>query len=136
MDLARALPCMLPPVRLGRRLCMDGALGSATHADALLGLDLGQVVVVSPDGPSSDLDGVDEEWLAAIRRERALLERETEVALIAPAAGDLAAMGPSFLAPGHVAESVALGRTRGAAASVALRGAIGGGLTTLGEGTH
>ncbi len=44
---SRAIPTVLPPVTIGGRPFVDGALGSATNADALAGVDAACILVIT-----------------------------------------------------------------------------------------
>jgi NTE family protein len=79
---SRAVPGLLPPVTIGGRAYVDGALGSATNADVLRG----EVIVIAAFG-----DGrVDALWREALAREVAALEDDgSRVTVIDAAPGPL-----------------------------------------------
>jgi NTE family protein len=98
---SRAVPGLCPPVTVGGRRCIDGALGSATNADVLDELSL--VVVPLGREPANAVEGL---WLAA-------LATEVRGAIVIDAgAADLAAMGPDPMSGATAPLAVAAGRAR------------------------
>jgi NTE family protein len=105
---SRAIPTVDPPVRIGRRRLIDGAVGSATNADLALATDATTVVVIASFG--LDL------WAAALDREVAALEAAgRRVIVLRPSERDQAAMGPDPMSAATAALAVAAGLEAAAA---------------------
>jgi NTE family protein len=116
---SRAVPLRCPPVGLGGRPHVDGALGSATNADLLLGDvkdgEVAHVLVVDPGGRDTMLDRI---WGAALEDEVAVLtDAGAAVTLVRAGHSDLAAMGPDPMSGAMAALAVTAGRTAGALAT-------------------
>jgi NTE family protein len=108
---SRAVPLLRSPVDVGGRPYIDGALGSATNADALAGV-ASLVVVVMP--VAADVaEGHERLWMDALRDEVAVLGRAVAVVHASPE--DLAAMGPDPMSGATAPAAVAAGRERGRA---------------------
>jgi NTE family protein len=91
-----ALPGWFAPVVVDDGRYVDGAVWSATNADALEGEQLDVVIISAPlSGSSSPLHW----WHSRhLRREvRQLREHGTEVLTIGPTAHDVAVMGPNIM---------------------------------------
>ncbi len=110
-----AVPVRCPPVTVHGRPHVDGALGSATNADLLLG-DVkdgvvGHVLVVASPAYATALD---ELWAAALEAEvDDLRAAGARVTVLRPGAGDRAAMGPDPMSGALAGLAVAAGREAG-----------------------
>jgi NTE family protein len=104
---SRAVPGLLPPVTIGGRRYIDGALGSATNADVLGGL----AVIVAPL-PAVATNAAEALMLAALRAEVAALDRPVVIDALPE---DLAAMGPDPMSAATAPLASAAGRARGRA---------------------
>ncbi|MDA0183617.1 patatin-like phospholipase family protein [Solirubrobacter phytolaccae] len=100
---SRAIPGLLPPVTIGDRRFVDGALGSATNADLV---DEYAIVIVPL--PPRATNAVEALWLEALRTE----VREGLVIDAGPA--DVAAMGPDPMSGASAPLAVAAGYARAA----------------------
>jgi NTE family protein len=119
---SRAVPVLLPPITVGRRRCIDGALGSATNADVLADVAGARVIVITPVPTDPAPGGPERLWLDALRDEVAALEasgREATVVHASPA--ELAAMGPDPLSGATAQPAVTAGRARGRALADQIR---------------
>jgi NTE family protein len=96
---SRAVPTLRPPVRIGERRFIDGALGSATNADLLTG----PAIVVAPFLPGDPL------WGPPLRDEIARLDDAT---VIHAGPDDLTAMGPDPMSGATARLAVAAGRAQ------------------------
>ena len=113
---SRAVPALLPPITVGGRRCIDGALGSATNADVLAGVAAARVIVITPVSAEPGPGGPERLWLAALRDEVAALEAAgRRVTVVHASHADLAAMGPDPLSGATAQLAVAAGRERGRA---------------------
>ncbi len=99
-DLARAvassctLPGLVPPVTINGRRYMDGGVRSVTCADLARGYDL--VLIIAPI--STQPDGIGPVSRRRMDAEVAQLRAEgTQVELVLPDAGSLAAFGPNLM---------------------------------------
>ena len=109
-----AIPTLLPPITVGGRLCVDGALGSATNADLVAGSDASVVLVITATSADPPAAGPDRLWLAALREELAALEAAGHHVVLAQAGtADLDAMGADPMSPASAPRAVAAGRARG-----------------------
>jgi NTE family protein len=111
---SRAVPVLLPPITVGGRRCIDGALGSATNADVLAGIAASRVFVIAAFSDDPTPAGPERLWLTALRDEVVALEaagRRVTVVHASPA--DLTAMGPEPLSSATAPLAVAAGRRRG-----------------------
>lgn len=107
---SRAVPLLIDPVVVGGRRCIDGALGSATHADIAGGR---RVLVVDPNGGDEPLSRI---WATALAAEiNALRRRGVHVDVVAADAAARAAMGPHVMSGAGAREAVAAGRAAGRA---------------------
>lgn len=98
---SRAVPGMLPPVTIGGRRFVDGALGSATNADLLDGYAV--VIAPFPAHPTNEVEAL---WLAALRTE------VTDGLVIDAGPADVTAMGPDPMSGATAPLAVAAGRAR------------------------
>ncbi|MDA0140902.1 patatin-like phospholipase family protein, partial [Solirubrobacter deserti] len=105
---SRAVPGLRPPVTIGGRRFIDGALGSATNADVLDGYAV--VIVPLTSRPETAVEAV---WLAALRAE------VRDGLVIDADAGDVAAMGPDPMSGATAPLAVAAGRARAARVAAA-----------------
>jgi len=117
---SRSVPLRCPPVGLGGRPHVDGALGSATNADLLLGDvkdgEVDHVLVVDPGGRATMLDRL---WGAALEDEVAVLsDAGAAVTVVRAGHSDHAAMGPDPMTDAMAALAVTAGRTAGALATL------------------
>jgi len=117
---SRAVPLRCPPVGVGGRPHVDGALGSATNADLLLrdvkNGEIDRVLVVDPAGRGTTLERL---WGDALDDEVAVLtDAGAEVGVVHAGHSDLAAMGPDPMSGAMAAIAVTAGRTAGALAGV------------------
>jgi NTE family protein len=118
---SRAIPVLRPPVRVGGRLCIDGALGSATNADLLADLPASRVVIVTPL-PSEAPAGPERLWLDALHEEVDALERiGHDVVVVQASAADREAMGPDPLSGATAVPAAAAGLARGRALAAQIR---------------
>ena len=121
---SRAVPVIKRPVRLRRRWLVDGAIGSATNADAAVDGDgaVERVIIVAAlpdDGHHPTLARL---WDDALRRELAELDAEgVEICIIRATTADLTAMGPDPLSDGRAAPAVTAGREAGRVVAPALQ---------------
>jgi NTE family protein len=95
-----AIPGVFAPVRIGRRLYIDGGAWSASNADVLAGAGLDLVIVLSPlTGAPSSLVARPDRWLRAACRWTLIAELAqvrasgTAVSIIEPDAADLPCLG-------------------------------------------
>jgi NTE family protein len=117
---SRAVPMLRAPVDIGGRPYIDGALGSATNADALAGAAAPIIVVTAL--PARASGGAERTWLAALRDEVAGLERAGHGVLVVHASPeDRAAMGPDPMSAGTAPAALAAGRERGRAVAAQIR---------------
>jgi hypothetical protein len=102
------VPLLVDPVAVAQRHCIDGALGSATHADVATGAC---VVILAPNGGDDPLARL---WAGALDKEVAALQaRGVRVDLIGADAPGRAAMGPHVMSGAGAPEAVAAGRAAG-----------------------
>jgi NTE family protein len=107
---SRAVPLLIDPVAAGHRRCIDGALGSATHADVAIGAC---VVILDPNGGGDPQAHI---WAAALDSEVAMLRgRGVRVEIVRADAAARAAMGPDVMSAAGAREAVAAGRAAGRA---------------------
>jgi NTE family protein len=119
---SRAIPTLLPPVTIDGRRFVDGALGSATNADALVGVDAAVVLVITGAPAQATERGPERFWREALDDEMAALEGAGhEVVVVHASPAEQAAMGddPMSAATAHLA--VAAGRQRGYALAAQIR---------------
>jgi NTE family protein len=112
---SRAIPGLRPVVQTKGRRLMDGAVGSATNADAAVGA--ARIVIVTPTPPDLAPDTLFALWKAALEDELTLLrEAGADVVLVAAGVADQEAMGPDMLSGARAGQAFAAGRRSGAAA--------------------
>ncbi|MBJ7331535.1 MAG: patatin-like phospholipase family protein [Solirubrobacteraceae bacterium] len=111
---SRAIPTLKAPVRVAGRACVDGALGSATNADALLPHRLHAVLVITP-GVQAPAPGTAELlWADALEDEVERLRAAGRLVIVMRAGPeDLDAMGPDPFSGARARKAVRAGRTRG-----------------------
>jgi NTE family protein len=109
---SRAIPGLLPPITIGGRRYMDGAVGSAANADLAAGAEWAIVVTPTPaDPPPNTLFAV---WEAALEDEVHQLEAGgTRVSLVRADHADQVAMGPDLMSGARRREAFAAGKLRG-----------------------
>jgi NTE family protein len=113
---SRAVPMLRSPVTVGGRPFVDGALGSATNADALAGVAASLTIIVTPVAAGPAAPGPERVWLAALRDEVAALERVgRHVVVVHASPQERAAMGPDPMSGASAPLAVAAGRERGRA---------------------
>jgi NTE family protein len=118
---SRAVPVLRSPVIVAGRPYIDGALGSATNADALSGV-ASQIVVVTALPEDIDEPGPERLWVEALREEAAGLERAGHaVVVVHTTPEDLAAMGPDPMSGATAPLALAAGRERGRAVAAQIR---------------
>jgi NTE family protein len=118
---SRAIPTLVPPIRVGDRLAVDGALGSATNADVMARVPAALVLILTPVPPTGG-SGPERWWLEALRDEVSVLERAGRRALVVHAsAGERQAMGPDPMSRAGAALAVAAGRRRGRSLAAQIR---------------
>jgi NTE family protein len=108
---ARSVPVMLPPVRIGGRAFIDGAVRSATNADLLAdaGVDVAVIVTGSPEAAT----GLDALWNRVLDAELQILERAgVETVLVRATDADLEAMGPDPMSRATAPLAARAGRAR------------------------
>jgi NTE family protein len=109
---ASSVPMLLPPVTIGSRTCIDGAVHSATNADVLSAAGLDRVVVIT--GSPADGDGLDALWNVVLERELDLLASTgVDTVLLRAGDQDRAAMGPDPMSRATAPLAVMAGRRRG-----------------------
>jgi len=117
---SRAVPGLRSPVEIAGRPYIDGALGSATNADALAGAASLIVIVAALSVDAAD--GLDRLWLAALDDEVERLERAGHAVVVVPASReDREAMGPDPMSGATAPMAVAAGRERGRAVAAQIR---------------
>ena len=119
---SRAVPGALPPIEIGGRALIDGAVGSTTNADVMLQreheLTRAIIIVASPN----DSPGLAALWEDALRSELWELDAAgIETYMVRASDADLEAMGPSFMDGGQGPLAVRAGREAGRAVGPALR---------------
>jgi len=114
---SRAVPLLRSPVDIGGRPYIDGALGSATNADALAGA--ASLIIVVAAIPEDGAERLDRLWLAALREEIAGLDQDVMVVHASPE--DVAAMGPDPMSGASAPPAAAAGRARGRAVAAQIR---------------
>jgi NTE family protein len=113
---SRAVPTLRAPVEIAGGRYIDGALGSATNADALAGT--ASLIVVVTAVPAQNAEGVERLWLAALLDEVTDLEHAGhEVVVIHASPEDRAAMGPDPMSGATAPSAMAAGHARGWAAA-------------------
>jgi NTE family protein len=119
---SRAVPVLRSPVIVAGRPYIDGALGSASNADALAGVAASLIVIVTPV-PSEVADpGPERMWLEALRDEVAALELAGHGVLVVHASPeDRAAMGPDPMSAATAHLAVAAGCDCGRAVAAQIR---------------
>lgn len=116
---SQAVPLLRPPVGVGGRPHVDGAVGSATNADELLGDvkdgAIDHVLVVDPNGRGTRLDRL---WGDALDEEVAALgDAGAAVTVVRAGHSDHAAMGPDPMSGAMASLAVTAGRVAGALAT-------------------
>jgi NTE family protein len=112
---SRAIPGLLPPVAIGGRRYIDGAVGSATNAD--LALSAARVLIVTPTPAQPPARTLESLWDAALDDEvRRLRAAGGDVVAIRATSADLDAMGPDLMSGAQAARAFAAGVARGLAA--------------------
>ncbi|HEY6888332.1 MAG TPA: hypothetical protein VI300_11150, partial [Solirubrobacter sp.] len=103
-------------VTIGGRPLIDGALGSATNADALAGVDAWLTIIITPVAADPAATGPERVWLTALREEVAGLERRGRHVLVVHASTEeREAMGPNPMSGATAPLAMAAGRERGRA---------------------
>ena len=111
---SRAIPMLFPPVSVGGRPFIDGALGSATNADVMAGTDAPLVLVVTAVPAERAERGPERFWQEALDDEVATLEAAGHrVVVVHPLAAERAAMGEDPMSGATADLAVAAGRRRG-----------------------
>jgi NTE family protein len=111
---SRAIPTLLPPVTIAGRAFVDGALGSATNADALTGVDAARVLIITAVPAEPDERGPDRFWNEALGEELALLEGAGHEVILAQATpAEREAMGEDPMSGATADLAAAAGRRRG-----------------------
>lgn len=109
MRASAAVPSVYPPVRVGRRLLVDGAVASSTHLDVALDAGASRIIVVAPqsyrpdDVPPAHLRASKELFHRRLERELRAAERHgAEVLVIRPDAHEARVHGLNLLrSEGH-----------------------------------
>ncbi|MDA0165704.1 patatin-like phospholipase family protein [Solirubrobacter ginsenosidimutans] len=113
---SRAVPVLRAPVTIGGRPLIDGALGSATNADALAGIDAWLTIIITPVAADPAATGPERLWLTALREEVAGLERHgRNVVVVHASIEEREAMGPDPMSAATAPLAMAAGRERGRA---------------------
>ena len=105
-----AIPGWYAPVRIGTRRYVDGGACSPTSLDLLAGLDLDEVVVLSPmtsleyDRPASLAGRLERQFRRLVTKRvvgevKKVARTGTRVTLLGPGAQDLAAIGANLMDP-------------------------------------
>jgi len=111
---SRAIPTLFPPVTVGGRRFIDGALGSATNADLLAGTDASVVLVIAALPAERAERGPEREWEEALDDEVGTLEAAGQhVVVVHPQPAERAAMGEDPMSAATADLAVAAGRRRG-----------------------
>ncbi len=111
---SRAIPALFPPVTVGGRPFIDGALGSATNADALAGADASLVFVITAVPAERVEHGPERFWQEALADELAVLESAGHrVVAVHPLAEERAAMGGDPMSGATADVAATAGRRRG-----------------------
>ena len=111
---SRAIPTLLPPVTIDGRVFVDGALGSATNADALAGGDATRVLIITGVPEQPDEPGPDRFWREALDDEVAALERAGHAVVVVHATpAEREAMGEDPMSGAAADRAVDAGRRRG-----------------------
>jgi NTE family protein len=111
---SRAIPTLFPPVTVGGRPFIDGALGSATNADALAGADVSLVLVITAVPAERVEHGPERSWQEALEDEVSVLESAGHrVVVVHPLAAERAAMGEDPMSGATADVAAAAGRRRG-----------------------
>jgi NTE family protein len=121
---SRAIPGVVPPITVAGRRLMDGAIGSATNADAVLDSAerVDRVVIIAglPIGPPYERLG--RLWDEALRGELWQLDSAgIETYIVRATPRDLEAMGPDMVSGNAGPTAVLAGRRAGQAVGPALR---------------
>jgi hypothetical protein len=119
---SRAVPGGLPPIEIGGRALIDGAVGSTTNADVVLEPDreLTRVIVIVT--MPTDSPRLATLWEEALRGELWQLDAAgIETYIVRASDADIAAMGPSFMDGGQGPLAVRAGREAGRSVGPALR---------------
>jgi NTE family protein len=112
---SRAIPGLVPPIPIGGRRYIDGAVGSATNADLVVART---VLVVTGIGERPEPRTPEPLWQDALEREVAGLEAAgSEVTVVRPGKADVAAMGDDPMSSLGARPTLAAGRRAGRAAA-------------------
>jgi NTE family protein len=112
---SRAIPGLVPPIPIGGRRYIDGAVGSATNADLVAAHS---VLIVTGVGERPQPRTPEPLWQVALEREVAGLEAGgSEVIVVRPRRADVAAMGDDPMSSLGARPTVAAGRRAGRAAA-------------------
>jgi NTE family protein len=131
MRAASAVPTLYPPVRLGRRLLVDGAVSSSTNLDVAIAAGAELVVVAAPlgydpdDRPPLHLRAAREIFQRMLERELGAAEKSgAKVLVIRPDAEEARSHGLNFLRSGSNAATAELSyrRARAVLATTAAEG--------------
>jgi NTE family protein len=119
---SRAIPSLRPPISIGDRRFIDGALGSTTNADVLSEAPARLVLVLTAVPSDPPADGPERLWLAALRDEVATLERAGRpVVVVQASAEERTAMGPDPLSGATAGAALLAGRRSGRAIVAQIR---------------
>lgn len=111
---SRAVPLLCPPVPIGGRPHIDGAMGSATNADLLAAEEPGRALVVTATPEAPKEPGAGPLWQQALRDELDVLrDAGWQVAVVQAGPADVEAMGPDPTGSATAHLAVAAGRRRG-----------------------
>jgi NTE family protein len=111
---SRAIPSLFPPVLVSGRPFIDGALGSATNADVLLGTGASLVVILAAVPADRVAGGPERYWQDALAEEVAGLEAAGHrVVVVRPQPAEIAAMGADPMSGATADLAAAAGRRRG-----------------------
>jgi NTE family protein len=112
---SRAIPGLVPPIPIGGRRYIDGAVGSSTNADLARART---VLIVSGIGPAPQPRTPEPLWMVALEREVVALEASgREVIVVRPGNAELAAMGDDPMSGAGARPTLAAGRRAGRAAA-------------------
>jgi len=119
---SRAVPGALPPIEIGGRALIDGAVGSTTNADVVLEPDSELTRVVVIVALPTDSPQLATLWEDALRSELWQLDAAgLETYMVRASDTDIQAMGPSFMDGGQGPLAVRAGREAGRSVGPALR---------------
>jgi len=124
---SRSIPTLLPPITVGGRRLIDGAVGSATNADVVLPGDRpaerAVVIAALPAGPG--YEKLARLWDEALRAELWELDAAgVETYIVRASTPEIDVMGPDLMSGGAAPLAVRAGQRAGRAVGPALRAVL------------